>query len=83
MHTKMHFPLSPVLKSSSATTYRDTSTTYFLYKGTALKNTASHFTTFLPFSASKFLQKQIYSFSKMNLKDVHIKKIKPTKSSKV
>lgn len=77
----MHLPHSPVIKSSPLhhLSRSTKSTTSFLYNEKSFKNTASHFSTFLPFSASKIPQKQIYSFSEMNLKDVHIKKIKPTK----
>lgn len=82
MHTKMHLHHSPVTNPPPFVIFQDLPRqkyNFFPVQWKSFKNTASHFSTFLPFSASKFLQKQIYSFSKMNLKDVHIKKIKPTK----
>lgn len=82
MHTKMHLPHSLVTNLPPFIIYQDLPRqkyNFFPAQWKSFKNTASHFSTFLPFSASKFPQKQIYSFSKMNLKDVHIKKIKPTK----
>lgn len=83
MHTKMHFPLSLVLRSSSTILCRDRSTTSFPYKGIALKTQLHILLHFCPSQLPSSCKNQIYSFSKMNLKDVHIKKIKPTKSSKI
>lgn len=81
MHPRMHFPLShqyhllpllPILCS------RERTTTSFLYIVKAFKQSFT-FYYILPFSASKFAKTNI-QFLKNEFKDVHIKKIKTTKS---
>lgn len=79
----MHLPHSPVIKSSPLHHLsRSTKTKVQLLSCTmkkALKTQLHILVHFCPSQLPRSRKKQIYSFSEMNLKDVHIKKIKPTK----